>query len=145
MRVGVVLGRRPFGRDRVDAQAEALVAALGRAGHEAELIPLPLGDAAPDAVAQHILACMLLDLEESMGTRIDRVIALNFPAYHVPHTARSVWLLGRHGPAYEGWPDPVEADAAGDAARDAVIAEGAATGAGSGDKTASALAHVVAD
>jgi hypothetical protein len=50
-----------------------------------------------------MLACQLLDLEESMGTRIDRLIGLTFPAYLVSHTAKVIWLLSRCRPAYDLW------------------------------------------
>jgi glycosyltransferase involved in cell wall biosynthesis len=54
-----------------------------------------------------MLACRLFDLSESSGTRIDRVVALKFPAYLVNHTDKRIWLIHQHRQAYELWSHPM--------------------------------------
>lgn len=93
MRVGIAITRVPFLRSRVEGCAEELAQALQRAGHQAEVIPIPFNGRPESRLPEQLLACRLLDLEDSVGTRIDRLIALSFPAYLVPHTEKVVWLL----------------------------------------------------
>jgi glycosyltransferase involved in cell wall biosynthesis len=50
-----------------------------------------------------MLACRLLDLTESHGTTIDRLIALKFPAYFIPHPNKVLWILHQHRTAYDLW------------------------------------------
>jgi Glycosyl transferases group 1 len=106
MRVGVATVQAPFVWDPVTAQAQELVGALRRAGHEAEIISVPFKDYPPGWIPEQMLACRLLDLDESMGTRIDRLIGLAFPAYLVPHSAKVIWLWRRHRAAYDLWDTP---------------------------------------
>jgi glycosyltransferase involved in cell wall biosynthesis len=49
-------------------------------------------------------------LTESCGVRIDRVIALKFPAYLIPHPNKVIWLLHQHRTAYELWDHPRAGD-----------------------------------
>jgi hypothetical protein len=106
MRVGVTFAKVPFLRDRAETRADELVQVLRAAGHEAELISIPF-NARPDCqIAEQMLACRLLDLEESMGTRIDRLVGLTFPAYLVPHPAKVIWLLRQCRAAHDLWGTP---------------------------------------
>jgi glycosyltransferase involved in cell wall biosynthesis len=50
-----------------------------------------------------MLACRLLDLSETTGIPVDRVIALKFPAYYIPHANKVLWLLHQHRQAYDLW------------------------------------------
>ncbi len=106
MRVGIATVQVPFVWDPVTAQANELAQALRRGGHEAEIIPVPFKDYPPERIPEQMLACRLLDLDESMGTRIDRLIGLTFPAYLIPHSAKVIWLLRRHRAAYDLWDSP---------------------------------------
>jgi len=106
MRVGIAVTQVPFLRDGGQPRAEELVQALRRAGHEAEIVPIPFNGRPYFRLAEQMLACQLLDLEESMGTRIDRLVGLTFPAYLVPHTAKVIWLLRRCRAAYDLWGTP---------------------------------------
>ena len=83
--------------------AEGLRSALCAEGHEAEIVALPFKWYPPERILDHMLACRLLDLTESAGTPVDRVIGLKFPAYFVPHPHKTLWLLHQHRTAYELW------------------------------------------
>jgi glycosyltransferase involved in cell wall biosynthesis len=107
MRVLVVTVQVPFVRGGAEAQAEGLVQALREAGHEAEIVALPFKWYPPERILDHMLACRLLDLTESCGTTIDRVVALKFPAYLVPHPNKVLWILHQHRTAYELWDSPL--------------------------------------
>jgi glycosyltransferase involved in cell wall biosynthesis len=54
-----------------------------------------------------MLACRLLDLRMVHGVRVDRLIALKFPAYFIPHPEKVVWLLHQHRSAYDLYDHPV--------------------------------------
>ena len=50
-----------------------------------------------------MLAARLLDVTESSGLSIDRVIGLKFPAYLIEHPDKVLWLLHQHRTAYDLW------------------------------------------
>jgi len=106
MRVGVLTVQVPFVRGGAEAHAENLRQALRQCGHEAEIISVPFSWYPPDLMADQMLACQLLDIEESCGVRIDRVIGLKFPAYLVPHAEKVLWILHQHRSAYDLWEKP---------------------------------------
>jgi len=53
-----------------------------------------------------MLMARLVDVKEFNGSKVDRVIALKFPAYYVDHPHVHVWLLHQHRQAYELWGTP---------------------------------------
>ena len=103
MRVAVATVQVPFVRGGAEMLAENLCAALQAAGHEAEIVSVPFKWYPASAIPAQMLACRLLDLTESMGTRIDRMIGLKFPAYLIPHPAKVQWILHQHRGAYDLW------------------------------------------
>ena len=50
-----------------------------------------------------MLACRLLDVTEVMGTPVDLLIGLRFPAYLIPHPNKVLWILHQFRTAYELW------------------------------------------
>src|SRR5215471_15350212 len=103
VRVVVATVRAPFVRGGAEAHAEGLRDALLAAGHEAEIVAVPFKWYPPERITDQMLACRLLDLTESDGVAIDRLIALKFPAYLIPHPAKVLWVLHQHRPAYDLW------------------------------------------
>lgn len=83
--------------------ADTLLAALREHGHQAEIVALPFKWYPAPRVLDHMLGARLFDLTESCGVTVDRVIALKFPAYLVPHPNKVAWLLHQHRTAYELW------------------------------------------
>ena len=103
MRVAIATVQVPFIRGGAELLAEGLCRALRDAGHTAEIIAIPFKWYPAAAIPPQMLACRLLDLTESMGTRIDRLIGLKFPAYLIAHPHKVLWLLHQHRPAYDLW------------------------------------------
>ena len=103
MRVAVATAQVPFIRGGAEALADGLCAAIRAAGHEAEIVSMPFKWYPPAVIPQQLLAWQLLDLSESMGTRIDRLIGLKFPAYLAPHPDKVQWILHQHRGAYDLW------------------------------------------
>jgi glycosyltransferase involved in cell wall biosynthesis len=81
--------------------AEDLVEALRRGGHEAELVTVPFKWYPGTRVLDQALLWRLVDLSESDGSPIDRVIATKFPAYCVRHPNKVAWVLHQFRQAYD--------------------------------------------
>ena len=103
MRVGLLTVQVPFVRGGAEMLAESLQREIRRAGHEAEIISLPYKWYPPARIPEHMLACRLVDVEDSNGVPIDRMIGLKFPAYLARHPDKVLWLLHQHRGAYDLW------------------------------------------
>ena len=98
MRIAVVNNWVPFLRGGAEHLAEALTAKFIEYGHQATLIRLPFCWTPPQKILDSILACRCTCLDN-----IDRVVALKFPAYCVPHENKIVWLVHQFRQAYDQW------------------------------------------
>lgn len=98
MRVAVVTNCVPFVRGGAEILADALTQRLEEHGHEASLIRIPFRWDPPSTILNQILACRLMRIPN-----VDRVIALKFPAYFVPHPNKFLWLLHQFRQAYDFW------------------------------------------
>jgi glycosyltransferase involved in cell wall biosynthesis len=103
MRVLIATIKVLFVRGGAEIHAEGLRNALRTEGHEAEIVALPFKWYPPERILDQMLACRLLDLTESAGMSIDRLIGLKFPAYLIPHPNKVLWILHQHRPAYDLW------------------------------------------
>lgn len=106
MRVGILSVQVPFVRGGAEEHARSLCEAIRASGAEAEIITIPFKWYPPAVFADQILASQLIDVEESCGKRIDRVIGLKFPAYLIPHPNKVLWILHQHRSAYDLWEKP---------------------------------------
>jgi glycosyltransferase involved in cell wall biosynthesis len=93
----------PFCRGGAEALAEDLVSALRQAGHRAELVTIPFKWYPQSTLVKSIMACKLIDLNNYVEVPIDKVIALKFPAWYIPHKDKSFWILHQHRTAYDLW------------------------------------------
>ena len=107
MRVLIATVRVPFVNGGAELHAEGLRQALVAAGHQAEMVAIPFKWYPPERILDHMLACRLLDLSEVVGIPVDRLIALKFPAYLMPHPRKVVWALHQHRQAYDLWLQPL--------------------------------------
>jgi glycosyltransferase involved in cell wall biosynthesis len=103
MRVAIATAQIPFVSGGAEILAANLRDALIARGHEADIVALPFKWYPPAEIARQVLMARLVDLGDSDGRPVDRVIALKFPAYCVRHRHKTVWLLHQHRPAYELW------------------------------------------
>jgi glycosyltransferase involved in cell wall biosynthesis len=108
VRIIIATVQIPFVSGGAEAHAEGLKAALITEGHEAAIVTVPFNPAVPERIPEQMLACRLMDLTEIHGTRVDRLIALKFPAYLIPHPHKVVWVLHQHRAAYDLWDYPFE-------------------------------------
>jgi glycosyltransferase involved in cell wall biosynthesis len=101
VKIVVINNAAPFVRGGAELLAEKLTYELGLAGHEAELVRLPMAWSSPDAIVDSMLSIASLRIPNC-----DRVIALKFPVYLVPHRDVVVWLLHQFRQVYDLWDHP---------------------------------------
>ena len=101
MRVVVCSPQVPFVRGGAELMADDLVAALRGRGHDAELVTIPFKWYPGTRVLDQAFLWRLVDLTESDGRPIDRVIATKFPAYCVRHPNKVAWVLHQFRQAYD--------------------------------------------
>jgi glycosyltransferase involved in cell wall biosynthesis len=98
MRIAVVNSQTPFVRGGAEQLAQWLVDRLREHGHQTELVSLPFRWHPLPKLLEHALAARLVGISD-----VDRVIALKFPAYYVPHDDKVLWVLHQHRQAYDQW------------------------------------------
>jgi glycosyltransferase involved in cell wall biosynthesis len=85
--------------------AEDLCQALTARGFETDTVMIPFAWAWPEVPAQTV-ALRLLDVTESCGNRIDRLIAIRYPSYALNHPNKVAWFIHHHREAYDLWGTP---------------------------------------
>jgi glycosyltransferase involved in cell wall biosynthesis len=116
MNLAIVNNTEPFLRGGAEILADSLTARLSEAGHVVELVRLPFSWNPPEHVADAMLAAQLTNI-----WGVDRVIALKFPAYLVPHHEKIVWLLHQFRQFYDVWDQDAPHDPAAEAVRELVV------------------------
>jgi glycosyltransferase involved in cell wall biosynthesis len=108
VRIIIATVQIPFVSGGAESHAQGLKSALIAEGHDAEIVTIPFNPTVPEHIPGQMLACRLLDLTEIHGAPVDRLIALKFPAYLIPHPNKVVWVLHQHRAAYDLWNYPFE-------------------------------------
>lgn len=103
MKVAIVNNQAPFVRGGAELLAEWLSEKLEQYGHQAEIVRVPFQWNPHERIVDHMLAARLLRL-----VNVDRVIALKFPAYYVPHEDKVLWLLHQFRQVYDLWDTPYQ-------------------------------------
>ncbi len=97
MKVLVVNNAAPFLRGGAEELADNLVRRLNATkGVESELLRLPFAWSPSERLVEEVLIHQTFRL-----FNVDRVIALKFPAYLVPHDHKTLWLLHQFRQAYD--------------------------------------------
>lgn len=124
MRIAVANVQVPFVLGGAEVHAANLVNAFHERGIEATQVTLPFKWYPCNELINSIAISRMIDLSESNGRTIDRVIGLKFPAYLIPHPNKVLWLLHQYRSAYDLWNHPTFGDlilqAGGAAVRDAI-------------------------
>lgn len=79
---------------------------LIRRGHQAEIVTIPFKWYPPETIVDCMMMGRMMDLSEVNGEKIDKVIALKFPAFYVKHQHKVLWLEHQHRQAYDLWGTP---------------------------------------
>ncbi len=93
----------PFVIGGAEHLADALTRKLNEFGHEAMLLRIPFQWEPPNKILESILACRLMRLPN-----VDRVIALKFPAYFLPHDNKLLWMVHQFRQVYDLWGTPFQ-------------------------------------
>ncbi len=120
MKVLVLSTRQPFVWGGAEELASNLVRQLRAAGHEAEELSIPFAWEPPDRLVEEMVIARSIRVFNA-----DRVIALKFPAYMIPHDNKVIWLLHQFRQAYDlfdAGQSHIGPDARGDALRAAIRA-----------------------
>ena len=103
MNIAVLNTQTPFSTGGAEVLAEDLITSLRQRGHKATLITVPFKWHPQQSLVDSILACKLIDINGINGVKIDKVIALRFPAWLIEHSDKAFWILHQHRSAYELW------------------------------------------
>lgn len=74
-------------------------------GFQTDTVKIPFYSAWP-TIPKQTLALRLLDLSESSGDRIDRLITIRTPSYALRHPNKVAWFIHHHREAYDLWDTP---------------------------------------
>lgn len=97
MKILVINNAAPFIRGGAEELADNLASQLNaRPGIEAEVLRIPFRAAPREALLEQIWSHRNLCLYN-----VDRVIALKFPAYLIPHAHKTIWLLHQFRQVYD--------------------------------------------
>jgi len=107
MKVCILSVQVPFIKGGAELHASSLSQELEKRGCEAEIVLIPFKWYPPERILDCMLMARLVDVEESNGAKIDRVIALKFPAYFAPHPHKVCWILHQHRQAYDLFGTPL--------------------------------------
>jgi glycosyltransferase involved in cell wall biosynthesis len=100
-RILVCEAQVPFVRGGAESLVRELVGQLRERGFDSELVSVPFKWYPRDELFAQAAAWRLLDLSESNGHPVDRVIATKFPTYCVRHADKVTWLVHQYRAAYE--------------------------------------------
>ena len=107
MKVCILSVQVPFITGGAELHANSLRRELQKRGCEAEIVLIPFKWYPPTQLLHCMLMGRLIDVEEVNGTKIDRIIALKFPAYFAPHPQKVCWILHQHRQAYDLYGTPM--------------------------------------
>jgi len=103
MNVLILNTQVPYCYGGAEVLAEDLEQELRLAGHRADILTLPFKWYPQQTLVNTMLAAGLTDITNFNGVNVDRVIALKFPMWLIPHPEMSLWILHQHRAAYDLW------------------------------------------
>lgn len=101
MKVAILTVQVPFTTGGAELHAQSLKEQLIARGCKVDIVSVPFKWYPPQNLLRAMLMGRLLDVEEVDGAKIDRVIALKFPAYFAAHQNKVCWILHQHRQAYD--------------------------------------------
>ncbi len=103
MRIAIATVQVPFARGGAEILVEMLKQELIKRGYKADIVSIPFKWYPWEKLIDSANISRMIDLSEAEGEKIDRVIAVKFPAYYVKHDNKVVWLMHQHRQAYDLW------------------------------------------
>jgi glycosyltransferase involved in cell wall biosynthesis len=99
--IAVCYPQVPFFTGGAELLVRSLCEQLEQRGYQAEPVSIPFRWTPSDALQDQLLAWRMLDLRNSNGVKIDRVIATKFPSYAVEHPNKVTWLVHQFRQLYD--------------------------------------------
>ena len=96
----------PFAFGGTEILGESLISHLSMAGHDAELVRLPLQTQPHEELLKSCLAWRLINLDFVELEKIDLVIATRFPSYMVRQNNKVIWLVHQYRQIYDLYETP---------------------------------------
>ena len=103
MKIIITMAQSLFVSGGAEHHALNLKTALLSAGHEAEIVNIPMHDDPVTGLEDQILAMRLFNIEHTFTGDSDLCIGLKFPSYYIRHPNKVIWLLHQFRPAYDLW------------------------------------------
>ena len=103
MRIAIATVQVPFLTGGAEILCEMLKNELIKRGHKAEIVTIPFKWYPTKQLTNSMMMGRMIDLSESAGEKIDKVIAMKFPAYYLKHDNKVMWLMHQHRQAYDLW------------------------------------------
>lgn len=106
MRIAIVSVQVPFTTGGAEILTNMLKEELEKRGHKAEIVTIPFKWYPWESLVKCMNMGRMIELSESGGEKIDKVIAMKFPGYYVKHDNKVLWLMHQHRQAYDMWGTP---------------------------------------
>lgn len=97
----ICAAQAPFITGGAEVLVRELRENLERRGFRADVACVPFNAYPPSEVVRQALAWRLLDVTESVGEKVDLVIATKFPSYVAEHPHKVPWLFHQYREAYD--------------------------------------------
>jgi len=101
MRIIIASIQAPFIKGGAELMIEGLKNAIIQTGAEVEIVRLPFKFSPESYVSDSMDIWKKQDFNSFNGFYIDKVLALQFPAYYVQHDHKILWLMHQHRSVYE--------------------------------------------
>ena len=106
MKIIIATTKVPFISGGAEIMVGMLQEELRCRGHQVDTVELPFKWYPVQTLLDCMLAGRMLDLTEVNGEKIDKVIAVKFPAFYIKHENKTIWLMHQHRQAYDLWNTP---------------------------------------
>ncbi len=103
MKIAIATVQVPFVTGGAEILTGMLKEELLKRGHQADIVTIPFKWYPNESLLNSMMMGRMIDLSEVGGEKIDRVIAMKFPAIYVKHDHKVLWLMHQHRQAYDLW------------------------------------------
>lgn len=103
MKIAIATVQVPFITGGAEILVKMLKDELVKRGHDADIVSIPFKWYPAEKIVDCMIMGRMMDLTEVNGEKIDKVIAMKFPAYYVKHENKVLWLMHQHRQAYDLW------------------------------------------
>ncbi len=103
MKIAIATVQVPFITGGAEIHVNMLKNELVKRGYCVDVVTIPFKWYPAEKIVDCMMMGRMMDLTEVNGEKIDKVIAMKFPAYYVKHEHKVLWLLHQHRQAYDLW------------------------------------------